>query len=81
MYASRMKDFLGAILRSSDINDVFNSLNNIIIDPATDRDIYWLKTTMQQYLPVTDHSERDIIRRAWGFTDTAFDVGDLTCRR
>lgn len=88
-FPEKMKDFLNAIPRTTDIIKVFNHINNIVIDSATDRDLYWLKMTIQQaadlfvtnYLPVTDHSERDVMRRVWGFIDTAFDRSELNCRR
>ncbi|CEI87353.1 hypothetical protein RMCBS344292_01770 [Rhizopus microsporus] len=76
------KDFLNTIPRTTDIIKVFNHISNIVIDPVTERDLYWLKITIQQaadlfatnYLPLTDHSERDVMRRVWSFIDTAFDA-------
>ena len=76
------KDFLNTIPRTTDIIKVFNHISNIVIDPVTERDLYWLKIIIQQaadlfatnYLPLTDHSERDVMRRVWSFIDTAFDA-------
>lgn len=73
-------DFLSSIPKTTDIKEIFNYLNNAIIDPFTNRDLYWLKMTLQQaadlfivnYLPLSNSSERDLIRRVWGFVDTAF---------
>ncbi|GAA5800151.1 hypothetical protein HPULCUR_005576 [Helicostylum pulchrum] len=44
----KIQDFLDEIPKTTDVLEVFNHINNIVIDPATDQDIYWLKMTIQQ---------------------------------
>ncbi|KAI9478671.1 MAG: hypothetical protein EXX96DRAFT_609141 [Benjaminiella poitrasii] len=84
-----MKKFLDMIPRTTDIKAIFAYLNNLVIDPYEEYELCWLKTSLQQaadlfitrYLPITDHSERDIIRSVWGFVDTAYDSSELTFGR
>jgi hypothetical protein len=73
-FPEKMKNFLNEIPRTTNIIKVFNYINGVFIDPATDRDLYCQKMSIQQaadlfvtnYLPVSDHSEHDIMRRVWG---------------
>lgn len=48
----------------------------------------WIKRTLLEYfnlfkcnyLPMTDHSEGDALRRVWLFLDTMFDHSKISCR-
>ncbi|KAI9261009.1 hypothetical protein EDC94DRAFT_660040 [Helicostylum pulchrum] len=44
----KIQDFLDEIPKTTDVLEVFNHINNIVIDPATDQGLYWLKMTIQQ---------------------------------
>lgn len=84
-----MTNFINTIPKTTKLKEIFLHLNSQIIDPYQDRDVYWLKNTLQQaadlfetgYIPLTNQTERDLIRRVWGFIDTAYDSSELTFRR
>ncbi|KAI9254745.1 hypothetical protein EDC94DRAFT_236636 [Helicostylum pulchrum] len=83
-----MTNFINTIPKTTKLKEIFLHLNSQIIDPYQDRDVYWLKNTLQQaadlfetgYIPLTNQTERDLIRRVWGFIDTAYDSSELTFR-
>jgi hypothetical protein len=66
-----MASFLDEIPKTTDIKEIFLYLNKQIIAPYENRDLYWLKNTLQQVadlfvtgcLPLTNQQEIIIIRR------------------
>lgn len=84
-----MSSFLDKVPKKTNIKDIFLFLNDQIINPYENRDLYWLKMSLQQtadlfitgYLPLTNQQERDIIKRVWGFIEVAYDGSELTFRK
>lgn len=76
-----MKGFLDDIPKTTSLKEIFLHLNNRTVDPLANRNVYWLKNSLQQaadlifikYVPLTDQGERDIVRPVRGVTVMAHD--------
>ncbi|CAO3687004.1 unnamed protein product [Rhizopus stolonifer] len=73
-----------AIRQVSDITELKKRLSQELEDPACE----WIRSTMLDYLrlfkynymPLTDQTEGDMLRRVWLFIDTLFDDSKIRCR-
>lgn len=83
-----MQQFLDSVPKTGNISEVFRFVHNQDVDPVAEYDLHWLKTSLEaaaclflsKYIPITDQTERDLIRRIWCIVDTAFDFSDLKFR-
>lgn len=84
-----MANFLEAIPNTTSLKEIFLHLINQPVNPFYDTGVYWFKTSLEalanflnsKYVPLTDHIERDVLCRVWGFLDTAYDYSVLKFRR
>lgn len=81
-------EFIANVPKTTDIKIIFNYLNRCVIDPFENKGLYWFKKSLQDaayhfitgYYPITDESERDIVRRVWSFIGESFDSSELKFR-
>lgn len=77
LFPGAMQQLMDDIPKGEILRNIFKFLNNKVIDSIESRDIRWLKNTLQfaadlfvtGYLPLTNHSERDLIRKVWPFIE------------
>lgn len=85
---SHMQHFIDNVPVTDNILEIFTYVSCQFVNPETDPDLYWLKSTLEsvasmfitKYLPITDQQERDLIRRVWNFIDIAYDSSILKFR-
>lgn len=84
-----MQHSLDNVPVTDNIMEIFTHVSCQFVNPETDPDLYWLKSTLEsiasmfitKYLPITDQHERDLIRRrVWNFMDIAYDSSILKFR-
>lgn len=87
-FPSCMQEFLDAIPKTNNISEIFRFILDKRVEPETNPELYWLVSSLEavaymfisKYIPITDQTERDLIRRVWCFIDTAFDFSELKFR-
>jgi hypothetical protein len=86
-----LKEYLQKLLEytSLDLDALYSELNTIRLHPVNDSAKEWAQSTilstiklfMCNYIPLTDQSESDVIRRIWILLDTVFDHSTIISRR
>jgi hypothetical protein len=86
-----LKDYLQPLLKdtSLDLNALYLKISETRLHPITDSAKEWAQSTilntiklfMCNYIPLTDQSEGDVIRRIWILLDTVFDHSTIISRR
>ncbi|KAG0743871.1 hypothetical protein G6F33_010833 [Rhizopus arrhizus] len=85
-----MKEYLQTLLKytSLDLDTLYCKLSTVRLHPVNDSAKEWAQSTilstiklfMCNYIPLTDQSESDIIRRIWILLDTVFDHSTIISR-
>jgi hypothetical protein len=81
---SEVEDFIESLKKSTDSVALKTQLTEDLDCSACS----WIKRTLLEYLnlfkcnylPLTDQSEGDVLRRVWFFLDTVFDNSKISCR-
>lgn len=79
-----VNEYIESLQKSTDAISLKRQLTQELECPASD----WIRNTLLEYLklfkcnylPLTDQSEGDVLRRVWIFLDTVFDDSKISCR-
>lgn len=81
---SVMEDYIKKLRECQNVATLKSMLKEELSDPGCE----WIRSSVLQYihlfkcgyLPLSAHTEGDILRRIWFFVDTAFDYSKIDCR-
>ncbi|KAI9364102.1 hypothetical protein BD770DRAFT_309044, partial [Pilaira anomala] len=83
-----MKLYMDEFRTYNDIEELYEKVQERKLHPKRDPCLKWvqdslyncLKLFFAEYLPLTDQTEGDLMRRIWSCVDTVFDFSSLKCR-
>lgn len=81
---SVMEDYMKKLRECQNVTLLKSMLKEELSNPGCE----WIRSSLLQfihlfkcgYLPLSAHTEGDILRRIWSFVDTAFDYSKIDCR-
>ncbi|KAG2223687.1 hypothetical protein INT45_007265, partial [Circinella minor] len=70
----KLEEYLKGYLGKRDLETIFEQASHLPFHPKNEPDLFWIHQTFlktlnlfyNNYLPVTDHSESDLLNRVWG---------------
>ncbi|KAI7847654.1 hypothetical protein BDC45DRAFT_341073 [Circinella umbellata] len=84
----KLNEYLKGYLGKRDLETIFEQASHVPFHPKNEPDLFWIHQTFlktlnlfyNNYLPVTDHSESDLLNRVWVVVQECFDESEFKVR-